>query len=86
MGAYSFQGHRHTPTSVGLAHGVPLIAVSQQLGHARVDITAMVHSTVKLYAPLLDDSHDAFNSVHECRMLGNALGNGEKRAGSGQAS
>jgi integrase len=43
-------GLRHTAASVGLAHGVPLIAVSQQLGHARVDITAKVH------AHLLDDS------------------------------
>jgi integrase len=56
----SFHGLRHTAASVGLAHGVPLIAVSQQLGHARVDITA------KVYAHLLDDSQlDAFARAHE---------------------
>jgi integrase len=65
----SFHGLRHTAASVGLAHGVPLIAVSQQLGHARVDITA------KVYAHLLDDSQlDAFASAHERRMLGKVLG------------
>jgi integrase len=41
-----------------------LIAVSQQLGHARVDITA------KVYAHLLDDSQlDAFASAHERRIV-----------------
>jgi integrase len=60
----SFHGLRHTAASVGLAHGVPLIAVSQQLGHARVDITA------KVYAHLLDDSQlDAFAGAHERRVL-----------------
>jgi hypothetical protein len=50
-----------------------LIAVSQQLGHARVDITAQV------YAHLLDDSQlDAFASAHEREMLGTVLG--EQRA------
>jgi integrase len=58
----SFHGLRHTAASVGLAHGVPLITVSQQLGHARVDITATV------YAHLLDDSQlDAFAGAHESR-------------------
>ena len=69
----SFHGLRHTAASVGLAHGVPLIAVSQQLGHARVDITA------KVYAHLLDDSQlDAFAGAHEHRMLGNVLGEGSR--------
>ncbi|MFL5949352.1 MAG: tyrosine-type recombinase/integrase, partial [Gaiellaceae bacterium] len=75
----SLHGLRHTAASVGLAHGVPLIAVSQQLGHARVDITA------KVYAHLLDDSQlDAFASAHERRMLGNVLG--ERRRSSRRRS
>jgi integrase len=68
----SIHGLRHTAASVGLAQGVPLIAVSQQLGHARVDITAQV------YAHLLDDSQlDAFASAHERKVSG-AL-SGERR-------
>ncbi|MEZ5099630.1 MAG: tyrosine-type recombinase/integrase [Thermoleophilia bacterium] len=55
-----FHGLRHTAASIGLAGGVPLIAVSRQLGHARVDITA------KVYAHLLDDSQlDGFAAAHE---------------------
>lgn len=64
----SFHGLRHTAASIGLAHGVPLITVSQQLGHARVDITA------KVYAHLLDDSQlDEFASAHDRRMLRKVL-------------
>lgn len=64
----SFHGLRHTAASVGLARGVPLIAVSRQLGHARVDITA------KVYAHLLDDSQlDEFASAHEREVLREVL-------------
>jgi integrase len=64
----SLHGLRHTAASIGLAHGVPLIAVSRQLGHARVDITA------KVYAHLLDDSQlDAFANAHERTMLREVL-------------
>lgn len=60
----SFHGLRHTAASVGLAEGVSLIAVSQQLGHARVDITAQV------YAHLLDNSQlDAFASAQRARNV-----------------
>lgn len=45
----SFHGLRHTAASVMLAHDVPLIVVSRQLGHASPHITATV------YAHLLDD-------------------------------
>jgi integrase len=68
----SIHGLRHAAAGVGLAQGVPLIAVSQQLGHARVDITAQV------YAHLLDDSQlDAFASAHEREMFGDGVGGTE---------
>lgn len=45
----TFHGLRHTAGSVMLAAGVPLIAVSRQLGHANPNITAAV------YAHLVDE-------------------------------
>jgi integrase len=71
----SFHGLRHTAASVGLARGVPLITVSQQLGHARVDITA------KVYAHLLDDSQlDAFAGAHENTVLGETGSTARRRS------
>jgi hypothetical protein len=45
----TFQGLRHTAASVMLSHGVSLIVVSRQLGHADAQIT------VTVYAHLLRD-------------------------------
>jgi site-specific recombinase XerD len=45
----TFHGLRHTAASVMLAHGVPLIVVSRQLGQANAQITA------DTYAHLLRD-------------------------------
>lgn len=46
----TFHGLRHTAASIMLAHGVPLIVVSRQLGHADPNVTARV------YAHLLSDA------------------------------
>lgn len=46
----TLHGLRHTAGSIMLAHGVPLIVVSRQLGHANPNITAQV------YAHLLSDA------------------------------
>ncbi len=46
----SFHGLRHTAASIMLAHGVPIIVVSRQLGHANPQITATT------YAHLLSDA------------------------------
>ena len=51
----NFHGLRHTAASIALAAGVPLIAVSRQLGHSRITTTA------ETYAHLVSDSQlDAF--------------------------
>jgi integrase len=56
----TFHDLRHTRASIALARGVPLITVSRQPGHARVDITA------KTYAHLLEDRQlDDFADAHE---------------------
>ena len=58
-GLVGFHGLRHTAASIALSAGVPLITVSRQLGHARVDVTAA------RYAHLLSDAElDAFGSAH----------------------
>ena len=61
-------GLRHSCASIMLSHGVPLIVVSRQLGHANPNITATI------YAHLLGDSEldraaDAFRfaDVHDLR-------------------
>jgi integrase len=55
----SFHGLRHSAASIALASGVPLIVVSRQLGHSRVDVTA------ERYAHLLSDAElDAFGLAH----------------------
>jgi integrase len=46
----TLHGLRHTAASIMLAHGVPLIVVSRQLGHAHPNVTAQV------YAHLLSDA------------------------------
>ncbi len=46
----TFHGLRHTAASIMLAHDVPLIVVSRQLGHVNPQVTAEV------YAHLLNDS------------------------------
>lgn len=54
----SLHGLRHTGASLALRESVPLIVVSRQLGHARVDVTA------KVYSHLIDDSDlDAFGEA-----------------------
>jgi integrase len=51
----NFHGLRHTAASIAFARGVPLIAISRQLGHASVAVTSIV------YAHLIDDRQlDAF--------------------------
>ena len=51
----NFHGLRHTAASIAFAEGVPLIAISRQLGHASVAVTSIV------YAHLIDDRQlDAF--------------------------
>ena len=51
----SFHGLRHTAASIAFANGVPLIAISRQLGHASVAVTSTV------YAHLIDGQQlDAF--------------------------
>lgn len=51
----NFHGLRHTAASTAFARGVPLIAISRQLGHASVAVTSIV------YAHLIDDRQlDAF--------------------------
>lgn len=47
----SFHDLRHCAASIPLSEGAPLIAVSRQLGHSDVKITASI------YAHLVDDSH-----------------------------
>lgn len=51
----NFHGLRHTAASIAFARGVPLIAISRQLGHASVAVTSIV------YVHLIDDRQlDAF--------------------------
>lgn len=45
----NFHGVRHTAASIAFARGLPLIAISRQLGHAGVAVTSIV------YARLIDD-------------------------------
>ena len=60
----TFHGLRHTAASVALSRAVPLIVVSRQLGHSRVDTTAAT------YAHLLDDGQlDAFAGAFDDEMV-----------------
>ena len=54
----TLHGLRHTGASLALRGNVPLIVVSRQLGHSRIDVTA------KHYTHLLDDDDlDAFGDA-----------------------
>ena len=58
----NFHGLRHTAASIAFARGVPLIAISRQLGHASVAVTSIV------YAHLIDDRQlDAFAEAQRRR-------------------
>ena len=52
-------GLRHTPASLMLAAGVPLIVVSHQLGHANANVTAQVYAHLLCDAQL-DEAAAAF--------------------------
>jgi integrase len=69
----TFHGLRHTAASIMLAHGVPLIVVSRQLGHVNPQVTAEV------YAHLLNDSQldvaaGAFEELGMDATMGETLG------------
>lgn len=60
----SFHGLRHTAASIAFSHGVPLLTISRQLGHASPAITARIYA--HLYADSqLDVFADAMNPVIE---------------------
>ncbi len=69
----TFHGLRHTAASIMLAHRVPLIVVSRQLGHANPNITAQVYAHL-LSDAQLDDAAAVFEAPNTTETMGERMG------------
>ena len=72
----TFHGLRHTAGSIMLAAGISLIAVSRQLGHANVNITAQVYAHLTDETRQLDEAAAVFDRRRSVagRVAGSADG------------
>ena len=61
--AVTLHGLRNTCASLLLARGLPLIVVSQHLGHANPNITAEVYAHL-VDAAQLEAAGDTFDAIH----------------------
>ncbi len=69
----TFHGLRRTAAAIMLAHRMPLIVVSRQLGHANPNITAQVYVHL-LSDAQLDDAVAVFEAPNTTETMGERMG------------